>query len=149
MADKITKVEELLASADPIELADKFLLVSTDSDGFTGTVAGTYVYAITKSGADYKVAESLYNAETGETSISDEPVIMTDGDTIFFVTRTTKEPYEFPAVSTATVQEHEVLEKQVLQAFLAFVEDRFKFGVYNAFLASDPVVYETVTTEEP
>lgn len=149
MADKITKIEELLASADPIELADKFLLVSTDSDGFTGTVAGTYVYAIAKSGTDYKVAESLYNAETGETSISDEPVIMTDGDTIFFVTRTTKEPYEFPAVSTAVVQEHEVLEKQVLQAFLAFVEDRFKFGVYNAFLASDPVVYETVTTEEP
>lgn len=141
MANEITKIEDLLTQTEPVVLADKFLHVSAISDGYTGTVNGTYVYAIKKEGTEYKVAELLYEAETDTFTENPDPVILTDGNTIFYVTRTTSDPYDFPAISEEVVKEFETKEKQVLQAFLAFVADQFNFGNYNTFLTETPYVY--------
>lgn len=149
MAKEAIQIADLLKPSVPtVALDGKYLQVPALSDGYTGTVHGTYVYEVKKSGADYKVSELLIDPEDpSKFIVSDEPIIMTDGDTIFYVTRTTKDPYNFPAVSEATVASHEVKEKQILQAFLAFAEDKFNFGVYNCFLADDPYVYQDVEEE--
>lgn len=150
MAKEVIKIADLLKpSVASVDLDGKYLQVTALSDGYTGTVDGTYVYEVKKNGADYKVNEMLYSAKDDTFSLSDEPIIMTDGDTIFYITRTTKDPYNFPAVSEAEVASHEVLEKQILQAFIAFAEDKFKFGNYNVFLAEDPYVYGEPTPPTP
>lgn len=147
MANEITKIEDLLTQTEPVVIADKFLHVSTISDGYTNTVGGTYVYAVKAEGEDYAVAEMLYNAETGKLTQSPDPVILTNGNTIFYVARTTSDPYDFPVIGEETVQSFETKEKQVLQAFLAFAKDNFSLGIYNSFLAETPYVYgeKTVT----
>lgn len=141
MAEK-TRLEDVLKpSVTEVNIEDKYLHVPTLSDGYTGTVHGTYVYQVKKEGNDYKVAEVLYDEEKDKTYLSDEFIIMTDGDIIFFMTRTTSDPYNFPAVSEEKLKDSDVKEKQVLQAFIAFAEDEFKLGVYNVFLADDPYIY--------
>lgn len=142
MAKEVINIADLLKpSVTVIELDGKYLQVNALSDGYTDTVAGTYVYEVKKDVSDYKVNELLYSADDDTFSLSDEPIIMTDGSTIFYVTHTTKDPYNFAEVAEAEVAGHELMEKQILQAFLAFAEDKFKFGEYNVFLAEDPYVY--------
>lgn len=142
MAKEVIKIADLLKpSVDTITLDGKYLQVNALSDGYTGTVEGTYVYEVKKSESNYKVNEVLYSAKDNSFSLSDEPIIMTDGDTIFYITHTTKDPYNFAEVAEAEVAGHELKEKQILQAFLAFAEGKFKFGEYNVFLAEDPYVY--------
>lgn len=141
MAKVVKTIEHLLSpNTATVEIADQNLLVFTNSDGYTGTVKGTYVYAVTKAGEDYKVNELIYDAKTDKAVPSDEPIIITDGDELFFITNTLKDPYNFATVNNETLTAKDNKEKQVLQAFLAFAEDRFKFGNYNVFLAEDPAI---------
>lgn len=143
MAKEIANIADLLKpSVGAVELDGKYLVVSTLSDGYTGTVQGAYAYEVKKSGTDYKVSELIYDKGKNKFTPADAPIIMTDDDTIFFVTRTLIDPYNYPVISEATVKAHEVKEKQVLQAFIAFAEDRFKLGVYNVFLADDPYILQ-------
>lgn len=143
MANEVTKLEDVLKpEVKEVQIEDKYLHVPALHDGYTGTVHGTYVYQVTKDGSDYKISEVLYDYEDDDKSyLSDAPVVMTDGDIIFFTTRTTKDPYNFPAVSEEELTDSDVKEKQILQAFLAFAEDEFNLGEYNVFLADDPYIY--------
>lgn len=138
-------VDLLKPSVTTLELDGKYLVASTLSDGYTGTVKGTYVFEVKKTEDNYKVNELIYNKDKGTFEASDEPIIVTDENTIFFVTRTMSDPYNYPVISKETVKATEVKEKQILQAFIAFVEDRFKLGKYNVFLAKDPYIIQDKT----
>ncbi|CAD0300370.1 hypothetical protein [Enterococcus phage vB_EfaH_149] len=142
MAKEILNIEDLLKPETlKVAIDGKYLIVPTLSDGFTGTVAGGYAYAVTKKGTDYTVNELIYNQKDNTFKPSDEPIIITDDNEIFFITRTLEDPYNYPVVATEKLKTKDVKEKQVLQAFLAFADDRFKLGVYNVFLADEPFVY--------
>nr|DAI05892.1 MAG TPA: hypothetical protein [Herelleviridae sp.] len=146
MAQVIKNIEDLLKpSVVQVDIADQFIVTSALSDGYTGTVHGNYVYKVTKTGTDYKVNELIYDAKKNEYTPSDEPIIITDDNEIFFITNTLKDPYNFATVNAVELVATDVKEKQVLQAFIAFAEDRFKFANYNSFLADNPFVLGEAT----
>lgn len=151
MAATSKKLVDLLKpSVKEVQIKDKYLRVETISDGYTGTVNGTYVYKVEEKGGDYKVGKFL-TGKDGKQYVNENSIIMTDGDIIFFTTHTTKYPYEFPIVNQEKIESYDVKEKQVLQAFIAFVEDEFKSGVYNVFIEDEPDLYgeDAPATEPP
>lgn len=142
-------IDLLKPSASDIFLDKKYLVVDTISDGFTGTVQGGYSYLVTKTGEEYAVNELIYDVDKDTFNPSDEPIIVTDGDQIFFVTRTLKDPYNYPVISAEKLRANDKKEAQVLQAFLAFAEDRFKLANYNVFIADEPCVLTVLDNEPP
>lgn len=150
MAKEATKIVDLLTpDVETVNIKDKFLHVPTISDGFTNTVNGTYVYAVEEDNGDYKVSRYLYNPETDEKKPSEDPVIVTDGNTIFFITHTL-DTIDTPAmIEQEEIQEYESKEKQVLQAFLAFVDSEHGFIMHTSFLSDESYAYGEEETEEP
>lgn len=137
--EKVNLVD-LLAQEEPIELEKKFLTATTISDGYTGTYQGDHLFLVEKEGADYTVSPVAWDEEKAEFKVADAPIITTDDKTVFFVVSTTDKPYEHAGIKSVTIGEKEVLEKQVIQAFLAFIHDEYQLGIYNAFISGEPVL---------
>lgn len=116
------------------ELHGKFLVVETLSDGYTGTVNGHYNYEVVTKGEDYEIYPTLWNNEKAQFVKADEMVVYTNGDTVFYVTRTTKDPYNHAVISELIVEEGMDKDKRTLQAFQLFADDLFSIGNYNVFL---------------
>lgn len=116
------------------ELNGKFLVVETLSDGYTGTVNGHYNYEVVTKGDDYEIYPTLWNNEKAQFVRADEMVVYTNGDTVFYVTRTTKDPYNHAVISELVVEEGMEKDKRTLQAFQLFSDDLFSIGNYNVFL---------------
>ncbi|QAX97619.1 putative Ig-like protein [Enterococcus phage EfsSzw-1] len=116
------------------ELSGKFLVVETLSDGYTGTVNGHYNYEVVTKGEDYEIYPTLWNNEKEQFVRADEMVVYTNGDTVFYVTRTTKDPYNHAVISELVVEEGMEKDKRTLQAFQLFSDDLFSIGNYNVFL---------------
>lgn len=116
------------------ELNGKFLVVETLSDGYTGTVNGHYNYEVVTRGEDYEIYPTLWNNEKAQFVKADEMVVYTNGDTVFYVTRTTKDPYNHAVISELIVEEGMDKDKRTLQAFRLFADDLFSIGNYNVFL---------------
>lgn len=116
------------------ELNGKFLVVETLSDGYTGTVNGHYNYEVVTNGEDYEIYPTLWNNEKAQFVKADEMVVYTNGDTVFYVTRTTKDPYNHAVISELIVEEGMDKDKRTLQAFRLFADDLFSIGNYNVFL---------------
>lgn len=127
------KLTNLSASTLP-ELNGKFLVVETLSDGYTGTVNGHYNYEVVTKGEDYEIYPTLWNNEKAQFVKADEMVVYTNGDTVFYVTRTTKDPYNHAVISELIVEEGMDKDKRTLQAFQLFADDLFSIGNYNVFL---------------
>lgn len=127
------KLTNLSASTLP-ELNGKFLVVETLSDGYTGTVNGHYNYEVVTKGEDYEIYPTLWNNEKAQFVKADEMVVYTNGDTVFYVTRTTKDPYNHAIISELIVEEGMDKDKRTLQAFRLFADDLFSIGNYNVFL---------------
>ena len=116
------------------ELHGKFLVVETLSDGYTGTVNGHYNYEVVTKGEDYEIYPTLWNNEKAQFVKADEMVVYTNGDTVFYVTRTIKDPYNHAVISELIVEEGMDKDKRTLQAFQLFADDLFSIGNYNVFL---------------
>jgi len=127
------KLTNLSARTLP-ELNGKFLVVETLSDGYTGTVNGHYNYEVVTKGEDYEIYPTLWNNEKAQFVKADEMVVYTNGDTVFYVTRTTKDPYNHAVISELIVEEGMDKDKRTLQAFQLFADDLFSIGNYNVFL---------------
>lgn len=136
----VKKFIDLIEGSDPIELDGVYLCATTERDGFTETHQGNYWYLVEKEGEDYKVTPSNYNKDLDAFEKIDAPIIITEDDFVFYVVGTNRDSYTFPILKKEEVTSAEVLEKQVLQAFLAFIKDRFRFGVYNIFVVTEPTV---------
>ena len=136
----VKKFIDLIEGAGPIELGGTYLCATTARDGFTETHQGNYWYLVEKDGDDYKVTPSNYNKEKDAFEKIDAPIIITEDNFVFYVVGTNRDSYTFPILKKEEVTSAEVLEKQVLQAFLAFIKDRFRFGVYNIFVVTEPTV---------
>lgn len=127
------ELTNLSASTLP-ELNGKFLVVETLSDGYTGTVNGHYNYEVVIKGEDYEIYPTLWNNEKAQFVKANEMVVYTNGDTVFYVTRTTKDPYNHAVISELIVEEGMDKDKRTLQAFQLFADDLFSIGNYNVFL---------------
>lgn len=134
------KLLDLIHGSDPIELDGKYLCATTERDGYTDTHQGNYWYLVEKEGDNYKVTPSNYDVKTDGFIKTDDPIIITEDNFVFYVVGTNRDSYTFPILRKDEVTSVEVLEKQILQAFLAFIKDRFRFGVYNVFVVDEPSV---------
>lgn len=137
---KETKLIDLITGKEPIELDGMYLCAKTERDGYTETHQGNYWYLVEKDGVNYKVTPSNLDEKTGKFVKTDDPIIITEDTFVFYVVGTNRDSYTFPILRKEEITSAEVLEKQILQAFIAFIEDRFRFGVYNIFVVEDPTV---------
>lgn len=131
----VENVHELLKQ-ETVTLADKYLQVKVLRDGYTRTHEGHYAYkAVDEDGELF-----LYPVETDGRGtlkvMKDSPIAYTDEDNIHFVVNTLTDPYTQAHIRTEDIKGLDK-GKQLIQAFLAFVEDRFRFGVYNIFVTNN------------
>ena len=121
---------------ETVTLTDKYLQVKVNRDGYTRTHEGQYAYKVVSEGEEL----FLYPVQTDGKGVLNimkkSPIAYTDGDNIHFVVNTVVDPYNHSFIRTEDIKGLDK-GKQLIQAFLAFVEDRFKFGVYNVFVANN------------
>lgn len=134
----VKKVDELLKQ-DSVSVANKYLQVVTLRDGYTRTHEGVYSYKVVEKEGEL----FLFPVQTdgrGKLSVMVEsPIAYTDGNNIHFVVNTLTDPYTQAFIRTEEIKGLDK-GKQLIQAFLAFIEDRFRFGVYNVFVVDKVVV---------
>lgn len=119
------------------ELKDQFLVVETNSDGYTGVVDGNYNYEVVTEGSDYKIYPTFYSEAEKAFKASDDMVVYTEGDIVWYVVGTTADPYNHASIEQLVVETGMEKENRVLQAFMLYADDRFTLGNYNVFLTGD------------
>lgn len=138
----VKTIEELIKGTEPIDLTGATLCAETNRDGYTGTYSGKYWFTVTTTTSgepesevtNYEVAPAIFDQETQAFKASDDPIIITEGNVLYRIVGTNRDSYTFPIVKEEIVEEHQVIEKQVLQAFLAFVADQYRFGVHHFYV---------------
>ena len=128
-----TDIQELLKKPT-VDLTDKVITVKTDRDGYTRTHEGQYNYIVKDEGGKLFVYPIQTDGEGTFHVMKKSPIIYTDGDNIHFVVNTVTDPYTEAFIRTENIKGLDK-GKQLLQAFLAFVENRFQLGIYNIFVA--------------
>lgn len=149
MSEK-TNIKDMLLDPEKIDLDGKFLCAETTRDGYTETIEGHNWYQVTKEGADYKVIP-MHTEGTKEGLVAGEdPIIVTDEGYVYFIVGTNRDSYSFPILNKEPINEKTTVEVQVLQAFMAFAYDEFRFGGYNIFLMDELAISsEGVVEEKP
>ena len=120
---------------DSVTIADKYLQVKVNRDGYTRTHEGQYSYKVVEDKGELFLFPVQTDGRGTLNVMKNSPVAYTDGDNIHFVVNTVVDPYNHSFIRTENIKGLDK-GKQLIQAFLAFVEDRFKFGVYNVFVAN-------------
>lgn len=131
------KLKDLLGQ-ELVTLADKFLIVSTIRDGYTGTYKGNHPYRVVQDeNGEYAVYPVYMNSE-GVLVNEKYPIIQTDSGVVFYTICTTIDPYNFARFEG--VADANTKEDQVLLAFEAFIWEEFRLGIYNVFIDSEPAL---------
>lgn len=121
---------------DSVTVTDKYLQVKVNRDGYTRTHEGQYAYKVVEDNGELFLFPVETDGRGTLNVLKDAPIAYTDGDNIHFVVNTVVDPYNHSFIRTEDIKGLDK-GKQLIQAFLAFVEDRFKFGVYNVFVANN------------
>lgn len=144
MADKL---KELLEGSQAIDLAGAFLSVDTHEDSYTRTYGGKHGFEVVKTGDEYEVFEVLDGVR------QDMPIILTDGDNVFYTAQTKINPYVFAYPEAISVSDEADKERAVLKAFMAFAYGEYQFGPsapFHVFLIKDTEEVDGATfPEEP
>lgn len=119
---------------ETVTVTDKYLQVKTFRDGYTRTHEGQYAYKVVEQEGDLFLFPVQTDGKGVLKVMKNSPIAYTDGDNIHFVVNTLTDPYTQAFIRTEDIKGLDK-GKQLIQAFLAFVEDRFRFGVYNIFVA--------------
>lgn len=131
-----------------VDLKDKILRVKIDRDGYTRTHEGQYNYVVDTDSKGELIVYPLQTDGKGEFQVMlKSPIIYTSGDEIHFVVNTVTDPYTHAFTRTENIKGKDK-GAQVLQAFLAFVENRFQLGIYNIFVADYRKDYLGVNDEK-
>lgn len=121
---------------ETVTLANKYLQVKVEQDGYTRTHRGQYAYKVVEDAGELFLFPVQTDGKGVLHVMKKSPIAYTDGDNIHFVVNTLVDPYNTSFIRTEDIKGLDK-GKQLVQAFLAFVEDRFKFGVYNVFVANN------------
>ena len=119
---------------ETVTVKDKYLQVKTFRDGYTRTHEGQYAYKVVEQGTDLFLFPVQTDGKGVLKVMKKSPIAYTDVDNIHFVVNTLTDPYTQAFIRTEDIKGLDK-GKQLIQAFLAFVEDRFRFGIYNVFVA--------------
>ncbi|AAX92351.1 virion component [Staphylococcus phage Twort] len=125
-------VNELLKQ-EKVEVANKYLQVVTHRDGYTRTHEGQYSYKVVDKSGELFIFPVQTDGYGKLQVMVDSPIAYTNGNNIHFVVNTLTDPYTQAFIRTEEIKGLDK-GKQLIQAFLAFIEDRFRFGVYNVFV---------------
>lgn len=128
-------LQEVLTQ-DTVTLKDKYLQVRTEQDGYTRTHRGIYSYICKEQDGELFLFPIQLDGRGTINVMKDSPVVYTDGDNIHFVVNTLFDPYHQSFIRTENIKGLDK-GKQLVQAFLAFIEDRFRLGVYNVFITNE------------
>ena len=131
----VKNIQDLLTQ-DTVELKDKYLQVRVNRDGYTRTHEGIYSYVCKEKDGELYLFPIELDGKGTLYTMEASPIAYTDEDNIHFVVNTVTDPYTQAFIRTEDITGLNK-GKQLLQAFLAFVEDRFRFGVYNIFVANN------------
>lgn len=125
-------VNELLKQ-ETVEVANKYLQVVTHRDGYTRTHEGKYSYKVVDKSGELFIFPVQTDGYGKLQVMVESPIAYTDGNNIHFVVNTLTDPYTQAFIRTEEISGLNK-GKQLIQAFLAFIEDRFRFGIYNIFV---------------
>lgn len=125
-----------LLKQETVTVEDKYLQVKVNRDGFTRTHEGQYSYKVVSQEGELFLFPVQTDGKGVLKVMKQSPIAYTDGDNIHFVVNTLTDPYTQAFIRTEDIKGLDK-GKQLIQAFLAFVDDRFKFGVYNVFVADN------------
>ena len=131
----VKNIQDLLTQ-DSVTLTDKYLQVKVNRDGYTRTHEGIYSYVCKEKDGELYLFPIELDGKGTLYTMEASPIAYTDGDNIHFVVNTVTAPYSQAFIRTEDIKGLDK-GKQLLQAFLAFVADRFSFGIYNVFLADN------------
>lgn len=127
-------LKDLLNGTQLLDLEDAVLVVETISDSYTRTYGGKHGFRVVKTGDDYEVFELIDGEQ------HDLPIILTDGDNVFYTAQTKINPYVFAYPEAVKVGDEIDKERAVLKAFLAFAHGEYQFGPsapFQVFLIKD------------
>ncbi|WIW77373.1 hypothetical protein CKA15_162 [Listeria phage cka15] len=142
----IKNIKDLLKESTVV-LDGKYLQARTVTDGFTGTYQGNHSFKVEKTGSNYSVYPMYFDKDTKQMEKRKDPIIYTDDGEIFFVVRTTVDPYNYPVIEQDFLTGKNT-EKQILQAFIAFSADEYSFANYNLFINDDLKFYDGSAIKE-
>lgn len=124
-----TEYSKLLGQAK-IDIEDKFLVIDTKQDGYFGIFKGVHPYRVVKEGLEDYAVYPVYWTEENTLTNEPYPIIRTvDGD-VFFVKRTTNDPYNGPDLDKVQ-REAKTVEHKVVNAFNVFAQSEFTLGNPN------------------
>ena len=151
MAKKYLKDTILDVTGETV-LDGKILVVDTKRQAYPRVDQGAHSYQIVKTGSDYAIYPQLVKADHSGLENAKEPVVFTDNNVIFFNVRRESAPY-FDLISRREpLGSGQVLEQQVLQAFIAYVRSHFSMGKSYILLTDDeyyaPVAATGITLDK-
>lgn len=132
---------------------DCYLRVNTRQDGYHSIDDGGKLYVIKQDGADYGIYHAhsyKYDAvlrggkheptKVDSYYIDDVPVVMSDGDNVYFDARDTTSPYDIvERVSTYKRAKDSEILYDVLQAFCAYAYSVYRFTEGYESLVKPPI----------
>lgn len=137
MATEKKQIGELLQDTQNPNIDKAFIQVKTNANGFLGTYKGYYTYYVSQENGEYFVYPIEGVKENELLVYKNSTIIYTDSDNIHFVVKTLKDPFDHPAVESHELNGRSK-EKAVLDAFLAFAENRFEFGDWHTEISHQP-----------
>ena len=126
-----------------LDIGGSVLVVATKNFPYPHFSRGEYAFSVAKVGTnDYAIYPMI--VQNGAYAPADSPVIQTQGDNIFFTTRSDFAPNIDDIDQLETVQSYESKQAQVLQAFVAYAEREFAMANYNIVMTD----WETIKTAD-
>lgn len=141
MAEKL-KIKDILQNEKKYNLDGAVLSVTTHQDSYTKVYGGVHGYKIVKTEDEYGVFELIDGVK------HDLPIILTDGEQVFYTAQTRINPYDFPYSRVIPVTAELTKDKAVLEAFLAFIQEEYQFGPsrpFHVFIQMDTEELEGAT----
>lgn len=126
-----------------IDIGGTVLIVTAKNFPYPHFSQGEYAFSVAKVGSsDYAIYPMVVQA--GAYVPADAPIIQTQGNNIFFATRSDLAPNIDDIDQLETVQSYENKQAQVLQAFVAYAEREFAMANYNIVMTD----WETIKTPD-
>ncbi|QNO01302.1 hypothetical protein [Lactobacillus phage Lbab1] len=113
-----------------LDIDGNVLVITTKNFPYPHFSRGKYAFSVKKVGGDNYAIYPMV-VQGGAYVPADSPVVQTQGDNIFFTTRSDLAPNIDDIDQLEKVQSYEKKQAQVLQAFVAYAEREFAMANYN------------------
>lgn len=124
--------------------AGTYLIAKTDASGYHGIGRGDKVYQVIQRGDRKLVVPTFNDPDTREVQpLMDSPVIIVDGDKMYYERNTLIFPYTTPETHVEELTEGVNVDEKVLLAFRLYAKEAYQFAFLDFVIAD----YEFVTID--